>query len=675
MSEPRVCSECGAKLEGLTCRNCGAIQLIGVDAYKELLDILEILIKEDREYAASILRTGFSAVTPDPQNLLSEAPTSEGKTYPIVIIMSLFPSKHIWLLGGLSPTALSHDHGVLVDVDTREELAPRLDELYLELDMLGRGKKDKKQRRAIQNQIREILKNACSRVDLDGIIIVFLDNPHQETMNRLRPILSHDTWEILYKVTDRRSKGARLEQMKTKLVGWPSAIAAITKGHSDKDVWDQMISRFITVSPKQNKTKYREATKLSALKHGLPQPMIDRLLHEERFEWARKAIEKIWNRLSELRDEARDLTRSKSPNMYWIPFYEHIGDNFPANIGRHMRDSKRFMTALYMGAAINVFARPTLQIGDFKSIIVVRQDYERAYDEFFTEERKGTIFTGLSSNVINFFNNVVVPLWHTSYVLVGEPPQTKLPDTEDKAENAVQGIEMSQLVRGVIKNLGKSLSSDTIRKHYTGPLENAGLMDKIGHPNDKRKNLHIVLRTDITEIKEGEKGLSKEVDIFTLENLKEAYNKIKQIAASEQEIYIRAPTGEVLSIEELYETCYAYKDPRFDAAISLSENKQRNTKTEEKTEAEAKSSKTPINGDETPRKNEERKRPEDEREQSLVDKLVKTVRDHGEVGELWPRVYLEDRGIPREQAENIVRGLANVGKISQTPSKTWRAPK
>jgi len=690
MSEPWVCADCGAtleelnckdcdSLEGLTCQNCGAIQLIGVDAYKIILDILEITIKNDREYCASILRVGFSAIMPDPLNLLCEAPTSEGKTYPIVIITNLFPRKHVWLLGGLSPTALRYDHGILVDIDTGEELQEKIDDLYLELEMLGRGKKNAKERRDIQKQIRTILENSCSQIDLDGIIIIFLDNPHQETMNRLRPILSHDVWDILYKVTDRRSKGSRMEQMKTKLVGWPSAIATVTKGEADKDIWNQIVSRFITVSPKQDKTKYREAVRLSALKHGLPQPILNKILQTEKYEWARKAVEKIWIHLSNFRDEARALEDKKTPSIFWLPFVEKVGEEFPANIGRHMRDSNRFGTNLYMGAAINVFARPTIETGDFKSIIVVRQDYERAYDEFFSEERKGTIFTGLSSNIINFFNKVVVPLWPVSYVLVGDSPQTRLQEDKDKTERGVQGIEMAQLVKGNISNLGKSLSSDTLRKDYLGPLERAGLMDKTVHPTDKRKNLHIVLKTDVTDTNRGKKGISKDPGIFTLEYLKEALNDIKQIAGSEMDICIRAHTGEEISVEELYEKYYAYNISEFDPSISPSTKTTPKAKTGEKIEGKEKPNKTPLNLMKPPRKIEAKSfkvpRPNIEDEMTIVQSLINEIEAAGEVEKLWLEEYLERKGIPRKDAENIIPGLIDAGKIEKTENNTWRVKK
>ena len=51
-------------------------------------------------------------------------------------------------------------------------------------------------------------------VDLRQKILVFLDQPHYSLLERLRPLMSHDQRELLYKITDKSAKGT----MRTKNV-------------------------------------------------------------------------------------------------------------------------------------------------------------------------------------------------------------------------------------------------------------------------------------------------------------------------------------------------------------------------------------------------------------------------------------------------------------------------
>lgn len=101
-----------------------------------------------------------------------------------------------------------------------------------------------------------------------------------------------------------------------------------------------------------------------------------------------------------------------------------IGEGFPADVGRRMRDSDRFLASLQSHAAINVFARPRLVFPNgTEYIICTREDYEEVTGLFFNEEDKLTILTGLSRNVIIFFQKGVCP-YGEKRSLRALPPQT-----------------------------------------------------------------------------------------------------------------------------------------------------------------------------------------------------------------------------------------------------------
>jgi len=515
-------------------------QLKNIDLFDELLDILRTLIKEDDFYASMVLMHAFSAYTPEPMNLLSQAPTSEGKTYPIVTVLSLFPREDVWFLGGLSPTAIAHDHGTLILEDTGAELEPILQSLQEEYE----STKDKRRKREIKREIRELLRRAAIRVDLENKILFFMDNPNQETLNRLRPILSHDTWEISYKFTDRR-KGGPLQTMHVKVRGWPAALAALTKGSKDVDTWEQLVSRFTTISPKQSREKYREAVRLVAMKRGLPEPVLNEALSLSRFEWARKAIGIVITRLKLIREKARTATGKPNPNIFWIPFYRHIGEEFPASVGRHMRDSQRFMTALQMSAAINVYARPILRMGDMEAIIVTRADYERAVKLYFEGEQGESIFTGLPDHVLKFFHGVVLPLW--------------------RERRGKGGILIEEMRTRFPEVFGKTISSKALQNHYLPPLIDVGLVDKEPYPDDKRLRWYKVLREEVVENLPNSSFFGNGLN-FGLEELREAWNELIEKIPREMCIKIDFH-GEELSIEDLF---YKFMQSR----SSMQEEKQ-----------------------------------------------------------------------------------------------------
>jgi len=72
-------------------------------------------IKNDDKLVEKILWIYFSAYTANPINLGIMAPSSEGKTYASVVVSSIFPKEDIISVGRMSPTALIHQNGILVD--------------------------------------------------------------------------------------------------------------------------------------------------------------------------------------------------------------------------------------------------------------------------------------------------------------------------------------------------------------------------------------------------------------------------------------------------------------------------------------------------------------------------------------------------------------------------------
>jgi len=184
---------------------------------KDFDEVSDTWIAEDYAVRRISLRTYVSALTDDPANWSLLGRDSIGKTYNAVttakIVKGQSKPSPIWMLGGISPTALVHD--------------------YSEYD---------RSRRAYV-------------IDLRGITMLFLEPPHPDTWARLRPILSHDAEEVEFRITD-KSKGGRLRTKHCILLGWPAFVqcAAIT-GHEK----GEYTSRWLTGTPQISRDKTEKA--------------------------------------------------------------------------------------------------------------------------------------------------------------------------------------------------------------------------------------------------------------------------------------------------------------------------------------------------------------------------------------------------------------------------------
>lgn len=509
--------------------------LAGRDITNVLLKVFEKTVKEEKRLLELALYHLISAWTPDPINLGLEAPTSEGKTYPIMEIVKRFPREDVWSLGGLSPTALAHGYGIFVDGKTNVPLAPRLERLHNTIDEVA----DEDVKKQIKREIRELESRGKLLIDLTGKIIVFLEAPSIDTFARLRPILSHDDIEVTYKFTDRKGSGP-LQQITTCIRGWPVAVFfKATRTKQDRYFWDQISSRFTTVSPKMDAKKYREAVKFMAKKKGLPGVSFNKKIGAEVYPRAEKILLTIRKRLLGIKAKAVDK------NIFWIPFQEKIGEEFPATVGRHMRDSQRFLVAMQMSAALNVFNRPIVEIDETENIIVVKRDYERAVELYFGEE-SATIFTGIPSHIINFFKKVIVPLWEEnvedlastsaedikSRKGISEAIRERIPEEYKKRipSQYNEGITIKDMVTKYREFFGKGISHETIRHNYLPLLANAGLLSQESNPHDKRSYLYLVQQKSVLPKNiqiNPKKGI---LGIFTRENIERSLNSLKQLS-------------------------------------------------------------------------------------------------------------------------------------------------
>ena len=141
--------------------------------------------------------------------------------------------------------------------------------------------KDKNTEESIrESKKEELLKlNAESKnlIDLDGIVLVFLEPPHSDLWNMIKPILSHDTQEIEYDYVDKTDRDG-IQTKKVVVKGWPACIFCSAKDESNWPTWPEIVNRFLITSPNMVSKKYEESNQLIAQIKGLPSMIQDQLI-------------------------------------------------------------------------------------------------------------------------------------------------------------------------------------------------------------------------------------------------------------------------------------------------------------------------------------------------------------------------------------------------------------
>ena len=72
-------------------------------------------VRQEDSLVRQIFYTGLSKDSANPLNLAVLAPTSEGKTYPMLESLQYFPKEEIWKIGSMSPKVIIRQSGILVD--------------------------------------------------------------------------------------------------------------------------------------------------------------------------------------------------------------------------------------------------------------------------------------------------------------------------------------------------------------------------------------------------------------------------------------------------------------------------------------------------------------------------------------------------------------------------------
>jgi DNA primase len=315
---------------------------------EQLVDTLGLTIKYDAENKLATFLCELSAYTESSQfNISYNAPSSTGKSYIPTEIARLFPQDDVMEIAYCSPTAFFHDA----------------------------GQYDKEKNNYL--------------VDLSHKILIFLDQPHNELLARLRPLLSHDKKEIAIKITDKTQKNGT----KTKnilLRGYPSVIFCTAGLRID----EQEATRFLLLSPEVSQEKIQQGVSAIIRKEADSESFVswleenpDRMLLKERIRAIKLENIRDINIASHETIEQRFLDKNKTLKP------------------RHQRDIKRLLSLIKSFAILNVWWRER----SGSTITANEYDINNAFKLW--EKIAVSQELNLPPYIYNLYKEVILPAW------------------------------------------------------------------------------------------------------------------------------------------------------------------------------------------------------------------------------------------------------------------------
>jgi hypothetical protein len=390
---------------------------LSVDGLKEILG--STIARDDVNKVITFLCM-LSAYTEDSQfNVGFRAPSSTGKSYIPIEVAHYFPPSDVVKVAYSSPTAFFHEV----------------------------GEPDEAEGKII--------------VDLERKILMFLDQPHDQLLQRLRSLLSHDEKELLHKITDRSEKrGLRTKNVLLK--GYPSVISCTGSLRMD----EQEQTRNIILSPETSQEKIREGIYMKALRRGNPKAWEMYLKEHPEREILRKRVEAV--KAAQVRH-----VMVKDPKV----ISERFQGRYSTLRSRHMRDIDRLISLIHALALLNLWHR---ERDDDGNVYASEEDIEAAFKLY--DEIGECQELGLPPYVYKLYVEVIKPLY------VERNQGRKDPTIEPT------GISRREILKRHYEVYERSIGEDFLRKEVLPALEKAGLIYQEPDPFDKRRQLvHCIL--------------------------------------------------------------------------------------------------------------------------------------------------------------------------------------
>ncbi|MER5175169.1 MAG: hypothetical protein ABJB76_05850 [Candidatus Nitrosocosmicus sp.] len=394
---------------------------------------------------------------------------------PTIEALQYFPREDVWNIGSMSPKVIIRQNGILVDGNNDP-----VEEKIKELKNMIRKEKNEDKKEKKNDELIETLQNAKILIDLRTKIFLFLEPPHQETWNILKPILSHDLYEIEHPyVYNVEGHGFKVKKIVTR--GWPACIFCSAKNESNWPTWPEIQSRFLITSPNMVKQKYEESNMLIAQRKGFPKSIQQQIIISDGDKEIAKTC--VLYLKEKIKNSAILLSSSSTLEQYhfesvsvWVPYAELLAAALPSDKGTDVRVTKRIFSFLDLLPVIKSESRFKLLYGS--ELLIAASIEDLAEVLYLTQD-----LNGIPPYKMQFFKNVFIPLFKS---------KNKPDEKEDKKEEqiALTSKELSEYYKS---QQGKTMTESNIRKTYLAELLQNGLVDEANSVIDGRYKIYYPL--------------------------------------------------------------------------------------------------------------------------------------------------------------------------------------
>ncbi len=381
---------------------------------QQLLHVLGLTIKEDDVCKLITFYCMLSAYTHDSQiNVSFNAPSASGKTYITKEIAKLFPEEDKIESSGASPTSFYHTEG-----EEDEERGAKI-------------------------------------VSFERKILLFYEQSNSVLQTKLRPILSHDSWEANLRITNKNKSGKNHTELII-LQGYPATVFCSAGLRLD----EQEATRAILLSPEPSQAKLKAAIELQNLR-GTDEKAYN--------EWMETHPERVAlkERILAIRDEYVEHIMLPDDGAIKQRFY----DSFPKLKHRHTRDFTHLQQLIKVISLMNLWHRKQSN----GSIMANESDIDQAFELW--EQLSQSQSLGIAPTAIHFYKTYILPVYY------------EVRESNPKAQYTL-GVSREQLSRYHL-SLEKTILPDTyLRKQILPQLEDGGLIiQQAPEIGDKRSKL------------------------------------------------------------------------------------------------------------------------------------------------------------------------------------------
>jgi hypothetical protein len=454
----------------------------GNDYYEFLIECSKKTVKEENALVRKIHYTLLSAYTPEPINLASIAPTSTGKTYPTLECAKYGVSKDIRIVGSMTPRVLVREHGVLVDKNM-QPIGQQVSELKVAIKKANSQKKFE-EAEDLKTELNLLLDGSAYILDLTNRTLLFLEPPRPELWELVKPILSHDSWEMEHPFVDKVASGMEVKRVITR--GFPACIFCSAKDESKYEGWPEIASRFLVESPNMIRPKFQAGNKLIAQKKGLPNAVKPSVIISDK---EKKLAQQCF---VQLKTQIQQTIQECGPDPVWIPYAEILADALPSNKGTDNRTTGRLFAILVMSALCKAHLRPRLVFAGQTQIIATFDDLREAL--YLIQN-----VTGIPPHKIRFYQDYIVPLYtrkkHEASSITGSEEEEEEVHLTSR-EIADYYNEHVQAKEGGATGPVSKLNTDSVTRIFLNELVNNDYLEKDELQQGRSKYVYIPLVLD-----------------------------------------------------------------------------------------------------------------------------------------------------------------------------------